>query len=83
MVVVPDSPFSPVRSADVPTTTNIAYELTKQGGAWDSRHEYETVGVPPATSSPAGNPVEGVYEIPSLPSACQPQPVVLPAATDQ
>ena len=83
MVEVPDSPSSPVRSAAIPTTTNIAYELTKQGGAWDSRHEYEMVGVPPATSCPAGNPMEGVYEIPSLPSTCQPQPVVSAAATDQ
>ena len=72
MVEVPDSPSSPVRSADIPTTTNRAYELTKQGETLDSRHDYELIG---ATSSPAavGNPVEGMYEIPSFPSACQPQ----------
>ena len=63
---------SPVRSADIPTTTNIAYELTKQGGAWDCRHQYEMVDVPPATSSPVGNPVEGVYEIPSPPCVKNP-----------
>ena len=73
MVEVPDSPSSPVRSAAIPTTTNRAYELTKQGGAWECRHEYEMVGVPPATSSSAGNSLEGMYEIPSL---CQPHQVV-------
>ena len=76
MVEVPDSPSSPVRSAAIHTITNRAYE---QGGVWESRHEYEMVGAPPATSSPAGNPLEGVYEIPSHPCASQPLPVV-PAA---
>ena len=79
MVKVPDSPSSPVRSAAIPTTTNRAYELTKQGGVWESRHEYEMVGAPPATYSPAGNPVEGVYETPSLPSVYHPLQV-LPAS---
>ena len=80
MAEVPYSPSSPVRSADIPTTTNIAYELTKQGGAWDNRHEYELIG---ATSSPASKSVEGVYEIPSLPSVCQPHPVLPAASADQ
>ena len=80
MVEVPDSPSSPVRSAAILTTTNRAYELMKQGGDREARHEYEMLG---ATSSPTGNPLEGVYEIPSLPSVCQPLPVVPAAAANQ
>ena len=80
MVEVQDSSSSPVQSAAITTTTNRAYEITKQGGALDSRHEYELIGT---TSSPAGNSVEEVYEIPSVSTAYQPHPVVPGTATNQ
>ena len=71
MVDLPDSPSSPATSAAIPTTTNRVYELMKQGGGPDSRHEYEMVGAPPAASSareqplpaiPAAKEEEGVYD---------------------
>ena len=64
MVVLPASPSSPTTSAAIPTTTNRAYDLMKQGGGRDSEYEYEMV---PASSSPASKPLEEVYEIPSQP----------------
>ena len=67
MANLPDSPSSPATSAAIPTTTDRAYELMKQGEGRESRHEYEMVGVPPAASSPASKPLEEMYEIPSQP----------------
>ena len=63
MVDLPDSPSSPATSAAIPTTTNRAYDLMKQGGGRESEYEYEMV---PASSSPASKPLE-VYVIPSQP----------------
>ena len=65
MVDLPDSPFNPAMSAAIPTTSNRAYDLMKHGGGPDSRHEYELVSAPSAASSPASNPLEVMYEIPS------------------
>ena len=70
MVDLPDSSSSPSKSAAIPTTTNIAYELMKQGGGRENR----LVGSPPAASSPASKPLEKMCEIPSQP---------LPAAKEE
>ena len=65
MVDLPGSLSSQATSAAIPTTTNRAYELMKHGGGPDSRHEYELVSAPSSASSPASNPLEVMYEIPS------------------
>ena len=70
MVDLPDSPSSPATSTAIPTTTNRAYELMKQGGG----RENKLVSAPPAASSPASKPLEKMYEIPSQP---------LPAAKEE
>ena len=65
------STLSPAQDAAIATSTNAAYEMTKQGsqgGGRKRRHEYELV------SPPGGPPVgEGTYEVPSPPT---PQPDV-------
>ena len=85
MVDLPDSPSSPIVSA-IPTTTNTAYELMKEGRGSQNRHEYEMVGAPPAPSSPATEPLEEAYEIP-LPAVPedrgQPLPAVLAAKEEE
>ena len=43
------------------------YELMKQGGGREGRHEYELVTALPAAVSPASKPLEEMYEIPSQP----------------
>ena len=55
MVDLPESPSSPAKSAAIPTTTNRAYDLMKQGRGPDSRHEYELVSATSA-ASPASEP---------------------------
>ena len=85
MVDLPDSPSSPATSAAIPTTTNRAYELMKQGGGREGRHEYEMVSAPPAAPSPASKPLEEMYEIPSQPlPAAREQPLpAVPAAKEE
>lgn len=63
----------PMRSVDVPTRTNEAYELVKQGGKgdesemrWDGEKEYEYAVI--SAHSPA-QPVEA-GEVPPLPPLC-------------
>ena len=67
------SPLSPATDIAIATSTNAAYEMTKQGGQGGGQergHEYELV------SPPGGPPVgEGMYEIPSPPAPQQPAAV--------
>ena len=66
-------PLSPAADIAIATSTNTAYEMTKQGGQGGGQergHEYELV------SPPGGPPVgEGTYEIPSPPAPQQPAAV--------
>ena len=60
------------------TTTNPAYEMTKQGG--QESHEYELVGVSPGTAPPIAKAADKTYLMPSPPSH-QPLPAIpLPVA---
>ena len=65
--------LSPAADIAIATSTNAAYEMTKQGGKGGGQergHEYELV------SPPGGPPVgEGTYEIPSHPAPQQPAAV--------
>ena len=55
------------------TTTNPAYEMTKQGG--QGSQEYELVGVSPGTAPLVAKAADKSYEMPSPPSH-QPLPAV-------
>ena len=63
-------PLSSAADIAIATSTNAAYEMTKQGcqgGGQERGYEYELV------SPPGGPPVgEGLYEIPSPPAPQQP-----------
>ena len=67
------SPLSPATDVAIATSTNTAYEMTKQGGQGGRQergHEYELV------SPPGGPPVgEGTYKVPSHPTPQQPAAV--------
>ena len=66
-------PLSPATDVVIATSTNAAYEMTKQGGQGGGQergHEYELV------SPPGGPPVgEGTYKVPSHPTPQQPATV--------
>ena len=55
------------------TTTNPAYEMTKQGG--QGSHEYELVDVSPGTAPPIAEAADKTYEMP-IPPSHQPLPAI-------
>ena len=62
-----------VKGIDILTSTNAAYELTKQGKAGEG---YEMVDIPPR-GPPAAN-IEGMYEVPLASPVKQPLPPTPP-----
>ena len=63
----------PVKGIDIRTSTNAAYELTKQGQVGEG---YEMVDIPPRRP-PTAN-IEGMYEVPLAPPTKQPLPPTPP-----
>ena len=63
---VVDLSMSTHKGGALTTTTNPAYEMTKQGG--QGSHEYELVGVSPGTAPPIAEAADKTYEMPSPPS---------------
>ena len=70
---VVDLSMSAHKGGALTTTTNPAYEMTKQGG--QGSHEYELVGVSPGTAPPIAKAADKTYEMPSPPSH-QPLPAI-------
>ena len=70
----------PAEGIDILTSTNAAYELTKQGKVGEG---YEMVDIPPR-----GTNIEGMYEVPVAPQAKQllpptPPPPAQPEGEDE